>query len=57
MWVASDKALRIFSAKIDLTCSIFTYMSSEWFASEIRGNQTIVIRLFVTFERPRLSYK
>lgn len=25
MWIIGDKALRIFPAKIDLTCNIFTY--------------------------------
>lgn len=57
MWVASDKAFRIFLAKIDLTGNIFTYMSGAWFASEIRGNQTVVIRLYVSVERLRLCCK
>lgn len=57
MWVASDKEARISSAKLDLNCDIFTYMSRAWFASEIRGNQTVVLRLFVTFERLRLCYR
>lgn len=57
MWVASDKAFRIFLAKIELTGNIFTYMSGAWFASEIRGNQTVVIRLYVSVERLSLCCK